>query len=175
MNILDALQKGEFCSKCGSIEIGKQHKDGRYKCKDCYHKFSSDKNKIDYYTLSVFYLGWYVSAYKATKSFIKDLEIECDYKRVYHRFMKYRREIFEYAEKHKVPKQPSIVKIMKGETIKGHEDFCKFAKEKLKGLKNINKDNIPLYQREVEFRYHFKKESLLDILWKIHFGWDLEL
>lgn len=170
--IQEVIPEGKFCTKCGSIELGEQHKDGRYKCKDCHHKFSAFKNKIDYYTLHVFSLGWCCSAYKATKFLNEDFEIEVDYKKVYHRFMKFRREIFEYTEKHKVPEQPSIVKIMNGETIKGHNEFCKFAKERLKGLRNINKDNLPLYQREMEFRYRHRKKGIFFLLWKIHFGWD---
>lgn len=169
---LEILEE-KFCPKCGSTEPGKQHKDGRYKCKTCSHKYSQDKNIIDYWTLFTFSYFW-SSAYWAAKFLKNDYKIAIETKRVYRRYMKYRQEIFDYTEKSEIPKQPSITKIMQGETIKGHKDFCKFAKEQLKGIRNIHKNNLPLYQRDIEFRFHYWGENLYTILWKIHFGWDIK-
>ena len=101
----------KFCPKCGSLELGELHKDKRYKCKNCHHKFSPNKNKPDFNLMTFF--DMLSTANKAYK-FLKGVpETYNDSKMVYRRFMKYRREIFEYTEKHKVPEQPSILKIMK--------------------------------------------------------------
>ncbi len=54
--------------------------------------------------------------------------------------------------------------------INGLEGFWSFAKERLLKYHGVSKNNFPLYLKEMEFRYNYRKENLFHLLIKIHFS-----
>ena len=87
--VSDRYFLGRKCVYCDSNKLYRL-KDKRIKCKSCGKKYSLFKLKRDLQILYYFYLE--LSARKAAK------ELNVDYQTVQSRFMKFRRNIFDYSE-----------------------------------------------------------------------------
>jgi transposase len=55
-------------------------------------------------------------------------------------------------------------------TINGLEGFWSCAKERFLKYHGVGKNHFPLYIKEMEFRYNYRKENLYHQLVEIHFG-----
>lgn len=63
------------------------------------------------------------------------------------------------------------VEFVKGRRhINGLEGFWSFAKERLLKYHGVSRNHFYLYLKEMEFRYNYRNENLLQLLGKIHFG-----
>lgn len=157
----DEIKQGECCPKCGHSKLYPLS-DGRSECANCHHRFSPDKVRDDCYILE--YFARERSALRASKF------LEFSFNKVYHAYMKLRQEILEYSDKENIPRRTPIFEVRKIPRDKKLTGFKAFVKERLKRLPRISKKHLPLYQREFEFRYHYRKKKILPILIKIHFG-----
>jgi transposase len=54
--------------------------------------------------------------------------------------------------------------------INGLEGFWSFAKERLLKYHGVSQKYFYLYLKEMEFRYNYRKQNLMDLLIKIHFS-----
>lgn len=54
--------------------------------------------------------------------------------------------------------------------INGLEGFWSFAKERLLKYHGVSTRHFPLYLKELEFRYNYRKQNLFKLLTKIHFS-----
>jgi len=151
---------GRACPKCGSTRLYNL-RDNRRKCADCKHRFSPKRIEDDKEILIRFVNEY--PAHKAAK------ELGFSYNKVHNKYMQYRREILEYADKKNIPKQPSVSEINKLSEKARLKGFLAFAKEILSRYRRVSKNHLPLYQRELEFRYHYRRVGITHILTEIHF------
>jgi len=56
--------------------------------------------------------------------------------------------------------------------INGIEGFWSFAKHGLYNYRGVSKSNFPLYLKEMEYRYNHRKDSLLNLLIRLYFGYE---
>jgi len=157
----DEIKKGECCPQCGHSKLYPLS-DRRSKCANCYHRFSPDKEKDGCYILE------YFAKERSAPRTAKFLQFSNG--KVYRAYRKFRQEILEYSDKKNILRRIPISQIRKIPRDKELTGFKAFVKERLKRLPRISKKHLPLYQREFEFRYHYRKEKILPILIKIHFG-----
>lgn len=151
--------EGKRCPKCGNAKLYELFY-LRFKCANCYYRYTPNVIDDDFRVLRLFYSGY--NAHQATKT------MRCSYNKVYRRYMKFRQEILEYADKKNIPKQPPISKIRKILKDKELTGFKDFARLKLSRTSRISKNHLPLYQRELEFRYHYRNQDIKSLIYKIY-------
>jgi len=154
--------EGKRCPKCGSAKLYElllEYSD-RFKCANCSYRYTGNVIDDDFRVLYFFSVGY--NAHQATKS------MRCSFNKVYRRYMKFRQEILEYADKKNIPKQPPISEIRKIPKDKKLIGFKDFARRKLSRISRISKNHLPLYQRELEFRYHYRNQDIKSLIYKIY-------
>ncbi|OGV96797.1 hypothetical protein A2W24_03095 [Microgenomates group bacterium RBG_16_45_19] len=55
--------------------------------------------------------------------------------------------------------------------INGIEGFWSYAKHKLYNYRGVSQANLPLYLKEMEYRYNHRKENILEPIMKLYFGY----
>lgn len=155
--------EGKRCPKCGSTKLYVllyDYLNSRFKCANCSHRYTPSVIDDDFQILR-----WFSKEYPAHLT--KKLTA-FSYNTVYNKYMKFRQEILEYADNKNIPKRPPISEIRKIPKDKGLTGFKDFARRRLSKIPRISKNHLPFYQRELEFRYHYRNTNIKSLIYKIY-------
>ncbi len=95
-------------------------------------------------------------------------KISFSYNKIHRQYMIFRREIKEYADENNTPPQPSILEANYSLDYEELTEFHSFVKRYRLKPRSFRIENLSLYQRYAEFRYHFRHQDIKELIFDIH-------
>lgn len=77
----------------------------------------------------------------------------------------------QYGKHYTVNHSKTLVNRRNHHHINGIEGFWSYTKHKLYNYRGVSKANFPLYLKEMEYRFNHRKESILESIINLYFGY----
>lgn len=162
------FSSGKRCPKCDNTKLY-THIDRycdppreywSYRCASCNYRYSPTKLDESLDILFLFSRG------RSIHLTVNNLLYS--YNKVYRQFMIFRREIKEYADENNIPTQPSILEANYSLDYEELTKFHSFVKLYRLKPRRFRIENLSLYQRYAEFRYHYRNQDIKELIFDIH-------